>query len=129
MIVQLERVVLAAAAGAAAGGLSLRIDRSRPSVDWTRGGVNPGLGAYALAPTTGQTVSLQAQFSFPDTSLVAGPSVTVRAKTADPDTMPFGGVGPTVVPVPGAGVNVLTPLMSLPLNQVRLLEGASGGTR
>ena len=102
------------------------MDRSTSVAEWIRGAATPSLAAYALAPTTGQAVTIQAQFSFPDITDFAGPAVTIRARTADPDNAPFGAVEATVVPIPLATVKRLTPLVSMALAQVRLLDHGVG---
>ena len=127
MILQLEQVVFNHDANdAVADGLSLRVDRATPAAEWVRGAAIPSPAAYALAATTGQTVTIQAQFSFPDISDFAGPAVTIRATTADPDNAPFGSVAATVVPIPAGPLNRLTPLVSMALAQVRLLDHGVG---
>jgi hypothetical protein len=127
MIVQLEQVVFDHdAARAVVDGLSLRVDRSNAAAEWSRAAATRSPAAYALAPTTGQPVTIQAQFSFPDISDFSGPAVTIRARTADPDNAPFGAVDATVVPIPLSTINRVTPFVSMALAQVRLLDHGVG---
>ena len=119
MIVQLERVVFDHVAGATGDGLSVRIDRDRPAPDWIRGAADPSVAAYALAQIRNRPLTIRAKFSFHDPAL-PGNSVIVRAIATDPANAPIGAVGPTVVAIPPASPNMVSPLVPLPLASVHL---------
>jgi hypothetical protein len=126
VIVQLEQVVFDHDGKAITNGLSLRVDRSTPAVEWIRGTATPSPVAYALAPTTGQALTIKAQLSFPDTTGFSGTAVGIRAQNDAPDNAPFGGVAATVVPLPPASANHKTPLVLMPLAHRRLLDYGVG---
>jgi len=126
MIVQLEQVIFDHDGKAIIDGVSLRVDRSTPAVEWIHGAPTPSPAAYALVPTTGQALTIQVQFSFPDITGFPGTAVAIRAQTVDPDNAPFGGVTATVVPIPPATANHKTPLLLMPLAQLRLIDHGVG---
>jgi hypothetical protein len=125
MILQVERIVFNHdQAHSDRDGLNIRLDATRAAPDFVRG-MPPNPVAYALAPTNGNTLTINAQFSFPmPVNLPPGvSSVQVRAQPFDPTAL-LGSVDPATVAVPMAPSPPLTPMISFAVrNPVMATQG------
>lgn len=125
MIVQLDRIdfdhtPLAAATDA----LSVRVNATQPAGPWTRA-AGPNKAAYALVPTTGQQLTINATFTFNPALPLPGASLMVRAVPVGGAMSVLGSVGATPIPIPagGGGSSAPTPL---PLTAVTIWNHGVG---
>jgi hypothetical protein len=107
---------------AATDGLSIRVDMQTPVQPWTPGG-GTSYAAYAMEPTRGRDLTIEATFSFG--ALPAGQSAPkVRATPAANASVILGEVSATTVPIPSASAP--NTVVSLPLGGSSIWDAGVG---